>query len=74
MEEEMPELVLLSHDYTSVSSNESKTASIGTYCDLDNLVDNVVNYTSNLKNHNMLVQLIKDSCVSGHSWCMNTRW
>ena len=59
IEEDVPDLALLPNDDVSISSSESGNISNTTYCDLDNLVDDIVDYTSVLKNHSKLVCLIQ---------------
>ena len=49
-EADVPDLVPLLDNDVSVSSSKSSNTSKTTYCDLDNLVDNVVDYMSVLKN------------------------
>ena len=58
IEADIPELALLPDDNKSVSSSKSNNTS-KTYWDLDDLVDNIVDYMAALKNHLELVNLIQ---------------
>ena len=69
IEGNVPNLASLPDDDTSVSSSESDNASM-TYYDLDDLVDDVIDYASELKNHSELVRLIQtmtevDTAIKG---------
>ena len=60
IEADVPDLALLPDNDVSISSSESDNTSKTTYCDLDDVIDNnVVDYTSVLKNHSKLVRLIQ---------------
>ena len=59
VDEQVPDLVPPLQDDVSVSSDESDTTSVGTYRDLEDILDDIVDYTSDLKHHNTLVQLIQ---------------
>ena len=60
IEADVPELALLPDNNVSISSDKSNETS-KIYRDLDNLVDDIVDYTSVLKNHSKLVHLIQTS-------------
>ena len=59
VEEDVPDLAPLPHDNASVSSDKLDNTNASTYCDLDNLTDNAVDYITDLKNHTELVRLIQ---------------
>ena len=59
VEEDVLDLVPLPNDDMSISSSKSDNTSEATYCNLDNNVDDIVDYTTDLKNHSKLVHLIQ---------------
>ena len=69
IEGDIPELASLQDDDNSVSPSKSDNTST-TYCNLDDLVDDIVDYASELKNHSKLVRLIQtmtevDTAIKG---------